>query len=311
MPTYEPVPDWGCVPLGLSFGGDATSVAVDSEDNVYIFNRGNAPVVVLDRDGKLIGSWGAGDFDRPHAIFIDDDDDVYLVDQSGHFVQKRTREGKVLFTIGTRGEPAPAYSGGWFNQPTDVVVDPTSRELFVSDGYENAAVHRFSPEGKYIASFGGPGCDDGQLCLPHGIELLGEDRLIVCDRENFRLQIFTRSGEYVAQWHAHRPSAICREAATDRLFVAELGQGGNRHVVPNFGHRVCVRDPDGEQLGHFGAPMAGFDPEQFFAPHGLAVDSRGDVYVAEVNCSYLVEVLRQPIPAIEPPSLRKWRRVTP
>jgi hypothetical protein len=301
----------------MSLAGDATSVAVDSEDNVYVFNRGTAPVVVLDREGNFLESWGAGDFDWPHGIFIDDNDDLYLVDQRAHFVQKRTREGKVLLTIGTRGEPAPAYSGAWFNQPTDLVVHPVTRELFITDGYGNTAVHRFSPEGRHIASFGEPGCDDGQLSLPHGIELLDDDLLLVCDRENYRMQVFTTSGDYVDQWWTHKPCAVCREhpacreRSEDRLYVAELGIGGTRRAqnLPNFGHRVTIRTLQGKKLAHFGASLPGFEPDQFFAPHDIAMDSHGDIYVAEVNCSFMATVLSQPYPMTEPPSLRKWRRV--
>jgi sugar lactone lactonase YvrE len=310
MPAYEPVPNWGWLPLGMSLAGDATSVAVDSEDNVYVFNRGTAPVVVLDRDGRFIESWGAGEFDKPHGIYIDEEDHLYLVDAGGHFVQKRTREGKLLFTIGTPGQPAPLFSGQFFNQPTDLVVDPSSGDLFITDGYGNAHVHRFSAEGEHIMSFGAPGGDDGQLNLPHGIELYADGLLIVCDRENFRLQIFTTGGEYVDQWHAFRPSAVCREESQERFYVAELGTGGSRHMVANYGHRFCVRSRHGEQLAHFGAPLPGFDPDQFFAPHAIAIDSRGDIYVAEVNCSFITTVLRGQVPAIEPPSLRKWRRVS-
>jgi hypothetical protein len=307
-PLYEPVQRWGSLPCGVTLGGDATSVATDSEDNVYVFNRGSVPMVVFDKNGEYIDGWGEGDFDKPHGIFIDAENDLYLVDSGGHFVQKRSREGKILFTIGTRGERAELQSGRWFNQPTDLVVHPTTRELFISDGYGNSRVHRFSPEGRYIASFGEPGADEGQFSLPHGIDLVDGERLVVADRENFRLQFFTTTGEYLEQWHAHRPCAV-RQATADKLvFVAELGVG-LQHNVPNIGHRVCIRDAEGRQLATLGAPLPGFEPDQFYAPHALAVDSRGDLYVAEVNYSYITTVQRREAPRLEPVSLRKWRRI--
>src|SRR5260370_15351516 len=90
--TYEPVPHWGALPQGVSFGGYATSVAVDSEDNVYVFNRVSVPVVVLDRDGAVVDSWGEGEFDQPHGICIDGADHLYMVDPGGQFLQTRNRQ---------------------------------------------------------------------------------------------------------------------------------------------------------------------------------------------------------------------------
>jgi DNA-binding beta-propeller fold protein YncE len=219
---FEPVPRWGALPQGISFGGDATSVSVDSNDNVYVFNRGNMPVMVFDRDGQFLDAWGEGDFDSPHGVYVDGNDDIYLVDTGGHFVQKRNCEGKVLFTLGVRGEPAPLRSGIHFNRPTDVVVHPITQEVFVADGYGNARIHRFSADGGYIQSFGEPGADDGQFCLPHGIDFLDGERIVVCDRENFRLQVFTLEGEYLEQWHAHRPAAVRRARGSGLVFVAEI-----------------------------------------------------------------------------------------
>jgi len=305
--TYEPVPHWGALPQGVSFGGDATSVAVDSEGYVFVFNRGSAPVVVLDPNGAFVDSWGVGDFDQPHGIYIDDSDDVYLVDVGGHFVQKRSREGKVLFTLGTRGEPAELRSGRYFNRPTDVVVHPITGELFITDGYGNAKVHRFDPEGEHIASFGEPGADDGQFCLPHGIEFLDEDRVAVCDRENFRVQVFDTGGTYLEQWHSHRPAAV-RRSDDAFIFVAELGYAG-QHGAPNVGCRISVRDELGKQVTCLGAPLPGYEPDQFFAPHGLGFARSGDLYIAEVNYSYTIRELRREPPRNEPISLRKWRRV--
>jgi hypothetical protein len=307
---YSPVPLWGRLPQGISLGGDATCVAVDSDDNIYTFNRGSIPVVVLDRGGNYLDSWGAGDFDGAHGICVDGEDHVYLVDTRGHFVQKRTREGKVVLTIGTRGEPAALRSGRYFNRPTAVAVHPVSGEIFVTDGYGNARVHRFGPDGTHILSFGEPGADDGQFCLPHGIDFLDDSRIVVCDRENFRVQVWTVDGEYLSQWHAHRPAAITRDRNLDLLFVAELGYAG-QHGVPNVGCRISVRSVEGAQLCTLGDSVPGLEPGQFFAPHGVAIDSRGDLYVAEVNYSYTVGDLRREAPRFEMASLRKWETVRP
>ena len=302
----EPVPNWGALPQGISFGGDATSVAVDSRNKVYVFNRGNLPVVVFDVDGRVTDAWGEGEFDSPHGIFADANDDIYLVDTGGHFVQKRSLDGKVLLTLGERGAAAPSRSGIPFNRPTDVVVHPKTGDIFVADGYGNARVHRFTPEGHHLASFGEPGADDGQLCLPHGIDFYDDDHLLVCDRENFRIQVFTIDGVYVDQWHSHRPAGVRRSRDGLAFFIAELGYPG-QHGVPNVGCRVSVRDRDGRQIAVLGSPVPGYEPDQFFAPHSLSVDSCGSLYVAEVNYSYTVRELRRDPPRSEPISLRKWR----
>ncbi|MGH7945774.1 MAG: hypothetical protein ACREF9_12305, partial [Opitutaceae bacterium] len=127
--AYRPIPHWARVPHGMSFCGDATSVAVDSKDNVYVFNRGSRPMMIFDKSGAFVASWGAGEFDRPHGIAIDGDDNLYLVDDGGHFVQKRTREGKVLMTIGQRGNGSEPFSGAPFNRPTDVAINPATGDI--------------------------------------------------------------------------------------------------------------------------------------------------------------------------------------
>ena len=155
---YEPIAQWGALPDGVSFGGDANAVAVDSNDHVYVFNRGPRPLLIFDSDGKLTGGWGEGEFDNPHAITIDEQDNLYLVDSRvGHFIQKRTKDGELLMQIGTRGQPATRHSGEYFHGPTDVAVHRTTGELFVSDGYGNSRIHRFSADGEHIQSWGESG----------------------------------------------------------------------------------------------------------------------------------------------------------
>ena len=205
---YEPVPGWAKLPMGVTFRGDATSVAVDSKDNVYVFNRGTEPIAVFDVDGNFLRGMGHGEFVRPHGIEIDRNDDLYLVDDNGHFVQKRTNEGQVVFTIGTKGEPCDWQSGGMFNRPTDVAIHPDTGELFVSDGYGNSRIHKFDPDGQHMMSWGQPGTDPGQFSLPHNISMVGLDKVVVADRENFRLQIFTTGGEFVEQIHIHHPMSV-------------------------------------------------------------------------------------------------------
>ena len=150
--TYEVSgEEWGELPEGWVYG-DATSVAVDSHDNVFVFNRGGHPIIVYDNEGRFLRSWGEDIFSTPHGIAIGPDDSVYCADVGDHTVRKLTPEGEVLLTLGDPGNPAQAMSGKPLNLPTHVAVDPRNGEILVSDGYGNAKVHRYSPEGELMGS---------------------------------------------------------------------------------------------------------------------------------------------------------------
>jgi sugar lactone lactonase YvrE len=307
---YEPVPNWGKIPHGMTFRGSATSVAVDSLDRVYVFNRGNHPLMVFDPYGNLLRTWGSPDqFKRPHSIAIDEHDHVFLVDDGGHTIEKRTLDGELIFTLGKRGEPAPWQSGGMFNRPTDVAVHRRTGELFISDGYGNSRVHRFSPEGEHLLSWGEPGADPGQFSLPHSIVVTPDDRVVVADRENFRVQVFDLDGSFIEQWHLYRPAAVASDTQSGlRFYVGEHSPHKIQKGVPRLGCRIKVLDEAGNELARFGGELPGHEPDQFMDPHGIAVDSSGDVYVAEVCNSWLLS-LDGPPPLGEWPSLRKWRLI--
>jgi DNA-binding beta-propeller fold protein YncE len=304
---YEPVPDWPLIPHGLTFNSEATSVGVNSLDEIHVFNRGPLPMMVFDRAGNYLRGWGEGEFDSPHSIFFDADDNMFLVDRDGAFVQKRSREGEVLLTIGTRGQPAAAFSGDCFNWPTDAVVHPRTGEIFVSDGYNNSRIHRFAPDGTHILSWGECGADPGQFQLPHGLCVLDDDRVVVCDRENFRLQIFTVDGEFLELIWIHRPIGIRHHDGL--LYVTESGPNARFKDRPNFGHRVAVLDLDGNVVRRFGAPNAGSGLGEFLAPHGIDVDSQGDVYVAEVTRVVVTAYGGAPPPG-ELKTLSRWVRTS-
>ncbi|MFW6194996.1 MAG: peptidyl-alpha-hydroxyglycine alpha-amidating lyase family protein [Chloroflexota bacterium] len=308
LTKYEPVPLWGHVPHGIWLY-EATSVAVDNNDRVYVFNRGNHPMVVLDTEGEFVESWGQGQFNRPHGVTVAPDGNLFLADDLDHTVRKTDTRGKTIFTLGSSGKPAAWQGGEPFNRPTHVAVSERTGEFFVSDGYGNSRVHKFDPDGKHMKSWGEPGDRAGQFSLPHNIAMLGDDHVIVCDRENFRLQIFTTEGEYVDQWHAHRPIAIRAGKGDDtNIYVAEAGPPPVQKDVPNLGMKVSVLTRDGKEILRFGDSLPGEGPSQFLAPHGMDIDSQGNVYIAEVSKTSLgnngITLNHEPV------SLRKWRRVS-
>ena len=304
--VYEPVPFWAKLPHPMFFK-EATSVAVDSNDNVYVFNRGAHPVIIFDKDGNFLETWGAGVFTRPHGITIDAEDNLYLADDDAHVVEKRTKEGELIFRLGEQGKPAAWQQGDPFNRPTNTAVNPETGDLFISDGYGNSRVHKYDTDGKYIKSWGQSGSLEGHFSLPHNIAMNGTDKVTVADRENFRLQTFTTDGEFVKQIHMHRPMALTDGKGDDKnLYVAEAGPPPVQEGVHRLGRRVVVMDREGNEVTRFGNELPGEDHDQFIAPHGIAVDSEGSVYVAEV--SYTAWGSLQDPPR-EVTSLHKWRRV--
>ena len=282
--TFRVVEDWAKLPPGYVFG-DVAAVGIDSRDRVYCFNRGEHPMIVLDREGNYITSWGHDTFDRPHGIHVGPDDTLYCTDDGDHTVRHCTLDGKVLLELGVPGEPAPYVSGEPFNRCTHTALSPT-QDLYVSDGYGNARIHKYDPKGRLLLAWGEPGCDPGQFNIPHNIHCDADGWVFVADRENHRVQVFDGKGRYETQWNnLHRPSGLFMTSGTCPIcYIGEIGpyQAVNRDM-PNLGPRVTITDNKGKVLGRVhSTPSRGTGPGQFVSPHGIAVDSRGDLYVGEV-----------------------------
>jgi streptogramin lyase len=299
---YEVVENWEKLPHGYKHR-DVSGVAVDSKDRAFLICRGDHPVIIFDRHGNFVDSWGEGEFTyRTHGITIGPDDSVFLTDDGNHTVRKFTPDGKLLMTLGTMNAPSDTgYNGsdygvverpgGPFNRPTNLAIAKNG-DLYVSDGYGNCRVHQFSPAGELIRSWGAPGSGPGEFILVHGIGIAPDGRVFVCDRENDRIQIFSPEGEYIAEWEAQRPEHLVFDKK-GRVYVAELSwhpgmtsprRGEIQDVEPA---RVSILDPEGNVLARWG----GLDPSaagSFAAPHGIALDSQGDLYVSEVTWTYAV-----------------------
>ena len=306
---YRVVESWAKLPEGWNLS-DVASVAVDSKDRIYVFNRGAHPMVVLDRSGNFIKSWGEGLFSRAHGLHIDADDNLYCTDDGDHTVRKCSTDGKVLLTIGIPNKPAPFMSGEPFHRCTHTALSPTG-EIYVSDGYGNACVHKYTPDGKLIKTWGEPGTDPGQFNIVHNIATDADGFVYVADRENHRVQVFDGNGKYEAQWNnLHRPCGLYMHNTRNPVcYIGELGpvMGVNRNS-PNLGPRVSIVDHQGKLLSRFGDPHAGTAPTAFLGPHGLTVDSRGDLYVGEVSWTQWPQFFDTPRPA-HIRSLQKYEKV--
>jgi DNA-binding beta-propeller fold protein YncE len=306
--TYEVYPDWAKLPKGWRFL-EVVDAAVDSQDRVYVFSRGEHPLTIFDRGGDFLGSWGEGQFKRPHGITIGPNQTLYLADDGGHAIYQFTLDGKLVMTIGTPGKGAGFMSGQPFQQPTKVARDPKTGELYISDGYGNARVHKFTGEGKYVSSWGESGIDAGQFNLPHSVALDKDGRVFVADRENLRIQIFDRRGKFLTMWNnIHRPCGMHLAGDGEPwVYVGELAPAYPfSQNYPNTGARISIYDLQGRLLARLGDIQAGEGPHQFLAPHGITVDSRGDIYVGEVNWSFRGRSLSPPR---ELPTFRKLVKV--
>ncbi len=281
---YQVVENWARLPEGWTLR-DVAAVAVDAKDQVYIFNRGEHPMMVFDREGNFLRSWGEGLFKNAHGIHIGPDESLYCTDDGDHSVRKCTLAGKVLLTIGIPGKPAPYMSGEPFHRCTHTALSP-SGDIYVSDGYGNARIHQYSPDGRMLKSWGEAGTGPGEFNVPHNLCCDPDGWIYVADRENHRVQVFDGEGNYETEWHnLHRPCGMVMETKRNPLcYIGEIGPTLpiNRDI-PNLGPRISIVDHEGNLVSRFGAAHAGYErPDQFVAPHGMAVDSHGDLYVGEV-----------------------------
>ncbi len=296
---YEALGRWEKLPPGWSFV-EVAGVATDSRDRVYVFSRGEHPVIVFDRDGNFLTSWGEGVFRRAHGICIGPDDAVYCTDDLDHTVRKFTPEGQLLLTLGTSGRPAETgidgidyrtirRAGPPFHRPTNVAL-AADGSLYVTDGYGNARVHKFADDGRLLFSWGEPGRGPGQFNLPHGIAIDRAGRVFVADRENSRLQIFSPEGDFLAEWtDVARPMQVAIDGQ-GHVYVAEVGWRAGlfpwQSAPPDpVGARLSIFDGAGRLLARWGGAGQPWDAGEFYAPHDVTIDAHGDLYVGEVVMS--------------------------
>ncbi len=297
--SYEVAEGWGALPPGLAFGY-THGVCVDADDNVYVHHTGKPSVVVFDRDGRFRTSWGDQFQGGAHGFYLHREADgrqcLYCTDTKRALMVKTTLDGEVLLEIGRPDRP-DLYDDKRRYTPTDVCVGPNG-DIYVSDGYGQYYVHQWDARGAYIRSWGGRGSAPGQLIEPHGISVNlrgAEPELYVADRRNHRIQVFTMDGRH-KRFMEHNLDLPC-----SFYFF------GDEVYIPDLDSRVTVLDAQDRLVTHLGEdqqaykqqgwpnlPKAYFRPDKFSSPHGVCVDSRGDVYVVEwISDGRLTKLVRR------------------
>jgi DNA-binding beta-propeller fold protein YncE len=250
--AYRLVPEWPRLPENLVLG-QVSGVDVASNGDVYVFHRAerfwggeeiklefiaSPTVLVLNSEtGEVITQWGEETFVMPHGLTVDDQDNVWLTDVGLHQVFKLDAGGAVLMTLGERG--VPGEDAAHFNMPTDVAIAPDG-SFYVSDGYVNSRITRFSRDGEYITRWGTKGTDAGEFDVPHSIALDSQGRVYVADRGNARIQIFDETGQFIEEW---KDPALGSEDRRNRKYICPRWRRSKRILAgPGPGFEIrCGR----------------------------------------------------------------------
>lgn len=300
--SFSVVHGWPILPEGRTLGS-AAGVGVNSKGEVLVFHRASrvwseplpldaihAPTVAVfdGKTGRLITEWGAGLFAMPHGLTVDREDNVWLTDVALQQVFKFSPDGRLLMTIGERG--VAGADERHFNRPTDIAVLPDG-SFYVSDGYRNTRVAKFSATGRFLFQWGKPGTGPGEFNVSHALALDGAGRVYVADRQNDRVQVFDGNGRFITQWKGEgigRPYSLAL-FSDGRAVIAD---GGEQPKTGPDRSGAAVVDLAGkvvQKLGRYG----NYDG-QFRMAHDVAVDADGNFYVVDIAGQRVQKFTRPP-----------------
>ncbi len=294
---YKVDPSWPKRPKGVTWDA-CTGVDVDADDNVYVYTRGTPPVQVYAPNGKYLRGWGQGVLRSAHYIHIDPEGNIWAPCLETHTVRKFTPEGKLLLTLGTEGQSG--CDEKHFNLPTDVAVSKAG-DVYIADGYGNNRIVQFKADGTFVKSWGKVGVKPGEFSVVHAVELDSKGRIYECDRNNARVQVFDPSGKFLTEWrHIMVPWGI-HITPNDEVWIC----GSTPMRWPKEGgygsppkDQMFVRfDTSGKVRQIWGLPMCAEGkekPGEVNVAHGIAVDSKGNVYIGDVNGKRVQKFVRQP-----------------
>ena len=271
-----------------------TGIGIDSSNHIFVFQRTgrkwvepfpdsliSVPTIFeIDAEtGKKINAWGANHFVMPHGLMVDRNNNIWVTDVALHQVFKFSHDGKLLMKLGV------AKEGGndslHFNRPTDVTVDKEGF-FYVSDGYRNSRVVKFSADGKYIKEWGTFGKGPGQFIIPHGLAIDNKENIFVADRQNNRIQVFDKNGKYLYMIKNQEevqqlPSMVLDNQ--NRVFAIDYDPRNNADSIPN-GSTFFVCGNENTNI-HYGAAGLAKRTSSWF--HDIAVDRNGCLYVCDIT----------------------------
>jgi len=283
---YEAVPGWFHRPSPVTWDG-TPGVAVDAQDTVYVYTRGSPPIQVYDAQGRYVRGWGQNVIKAAHGIAVDGQGHVWGTDIECHVVRKFSPEGRLLLTLGTEGQPGE--DDAHFNQPTGVAVGK-SGDVFIADGYGNNRIVHVDKQGRFVKAWGKLGNRPGEFSCPHAIGVDSKERVYVADRNNARIQVFQKDGTFLAEWrHIMVPWGLC-VTKDDEVWVCgsspmrwpkgegQFGSPPKDQIVVKFNDQGRVLQLWSIPKGTEGQDAPGYGN----VVHGIAVDSKGNLYVGEI-----------------------------
>lgn len=288
---YELVKDWPNLPKDLKLG-NPTGIGIDTNQNIVVFHRAKREwpllksmpkkliadktiLIINKNDGKLLKSWGENLFIMPHGLKVDNQNNIWVTDVGLNQIFKFSHDGKLLLKLGEAG--IAGDDSLHFNKPTDIAITK-SGSFYVSDGYGNSRIIKFSSSGKYLFEWGSKGDKENQFRTPHGISLDRDKNVYVADRENKRIQIFDSTGKFKNQYADNSFGAICAVifdksklfAVDDLTFLK----------IKHRGSDIFIFDTSGKLQTRFGRSNADMDKISWY--HDLTVDSEENIYVGDI-----------------------------
>jgi peptidylamidoglycolate lyase len=290
---YQLAEGWPVLPDQFKLG-NPTGIGIDSLGDVFVFHRasrtwplaGGIPhsaitektiLQINGRTGQLMNSWGDRQFIMPHGLTVDNANQIWVTDVGTHQIYKFTHEGKLLLTIGEAKHPGNDKTH--FNGPTDIAVLPGG-SFYVSDGYGNSRIAKFSASGEYLFEWGKKGDQPGEFNIPHGISANEKSELIVADRENNRIQFFDSSGNFLRQIADRTLGnlfAVAADTTTGNLLATDDISFLKMH---HRGSDIISYEASGKLLGRFGR-SGGYTASASWY-HDIAIDKNGNIYVADM-----------------------------